>query len=149
MQFPLNIELHRSKRLVFLLLLIHGAAVACCWVLPWPLAWRSVAVLLVVLSLVRALRPARVVGLRLPARDRLECRLADGRLVPAQALPESTVHSALVVLRLRLELQGKRGRRCTLVILPDQLDRQRFRRLRVCLRWQAEAGPKAGAGTDA
>ena len=147
MQFPLTIELHRSKLLLSLLLLIHATAAVAGGLLPWPLSWRGVLFLLVVLSLVRALRPPRVVGLRFRAHDRLECRLRDGRWVGAAVEAESSVFAQLVVLRLRLDegekadKGGMRRRRCALVILPDQLAAQDFRRLRVCLRWQAGGEP--------
>ena len=142
MQFPLVIELRRSRLRVFLLVLSHGTAVVACWLLPWPLAWRGVVLLLVALSLLRALRPERIVGLRLAAPDRLACRLADGRLVGATVQAESSVFTRLIVLRLRLDEEGRPGRPCALVIVPDQLEAQQFRRLRVCLRWRAEHEPK-------
>ena len=161
MQFPLHIELHRSKLLFFLLLLIHATAAIACGLLPWPLPGRGVLLLLVLLSLVRALRRPRVVGLRVRAHDRLECRLADGRWVSAAVRAESSVFAQLVVLRLQLDegeddsKGGTQQRRCALVILPDQLDAQDFRRLRVCLRWQADGEPRSRrsrpptAGNDA
>ena len=145
MQFPLVIELRRSRLLVFLLVLIHGTAAVAGGLLPWPLAWRSVVLLLVALSLVRALRPERIVGLRLAAPDRLECRLADGRWVAATAQAESSVFAQLIVLRLCLDEDGRPGRHCALVILPDQLEVQQFRRLRVCLRWRAESDSRSDA----
>ena len=144
MQFPLLIELRRSRHLVYLLVLIHGTAAVAGWLLPWSLAWRGVLLLLVALSLLRALRPARIVGLRLPSPDRLECRLADGRWVGATVHAESTVFAQLVVLRLRLDEEPRSRRRYTLTILPDQLDKQQFRRLRVCLRWRTEPESRNG-----
>ena len=143
MQFPLVIELRRSRLLVFLLVLIHGTAVVACWLLPWPLAWRGAVMLFVALSLLRALHPAYVVGLRLAAPDRLECRLADGHLVGATVQAQSSVFARLIVLRLRLDEEGKPGRFRALVILPDQLETQQFCRLRVCLRGLAGDEPRS------
>ena len=153
MQFPLTVELHRSKLLFSLLVLIHATAGIATGLLPWPLPWRAVLLLLVLLSLVRALRPPRVVGLRFRAHDRLECRLADGRWVGAAVQPESSVFAQLVVLRLHLgdgEMGGHGGtqrHRCALAILPDQLSAPDFRRLRVCLRWAV--GGESGSNPPA
>ena len=135
MQFPVSIELHRSTLLFLLLVAMHGAAAAGAVVLPWPLAWRVFLLVLVGGSLAWAWRRSPVVGLWLVARDRIECVQADGRRIAAQALPESTVISWMIVLRLRLE--GEK-RICALVVLPDQMKRDEFRRLRLWLRWQVE-----------
>ena len=141
MQFPIRIELHRSTHLLFLLVFLHAAAAACICVLPWPVSWRSLGLLPIVGSLVYALRRPRITGLRLAAGDRLECFLADGSRVAARVLRDSTVFSRLVVLRLRL---GEERRTSSLVVLPDQVDAEEYRLLRLWLRWHAE--PKGDGG---
>ena len=139
MQFPISIELHRSKLLFLLLVALHGGAAAGVAVLPWPPGARALLLLLIGASLLWAVRRLPLAGLWLVARDRIECVQADGRRVSAEVLPDSTVFSWMIVLRLRLE--GEK-RTCALVVLPDQLTRDKFRQLRLWLRWQAE--PKDG-----
>lgn len=142
MQFPVNIGLHRSRVLLFLLLLLHGVAAACVMVLPWAMLWRVVALLTVGVSLFAALRRPRIVGLRLVTKDRLECLLVDGSCVAAKTLPDSTVFARMLVLRLRL---GEERRISQLVVFYDQLGADEFRRLRLWLRWQGEPRKDAGA----
>lgn len=121
---------------------MHAIAAGCLVALPWPWLLRGVLLLLVAGSLGYALRPSRIVGLRLAARDRLECLLAGGDRVAATVLDDSAVFSRLIVLRLRI---GEEARASSLVLLPDQLPAEQFRLLRLWLRWHAE--PKSGDGT--
>ena len=102
---------------------------------------RGILLLAVGISLGCALRPSRIVGLRLAARDRLECLLAGGDRVAATVLADSTVFTRLIVLRLRL---GEETRVSSLAVLPDQMSAPQFRLLRLWLRWHAE--PKEDAG---
>jgi hypothetical protein len=141
-QFPLAIGLHRSSFLILLLVLLHSLAAACLIALPWSLALRGVLLVLVGLSLGNALRRPRIIGLRLCARDRLDCLLADGNHVTAKALPDCTVFARLIVLRLRI---GEEARVNSLTLFPDQMSAEQFRLLRLWLRWHAE--PKDGDGT--
>ena len=67
----------------------------------------------------------------------------DGRRVDAQVLPESTVFSWLVVLRFLVA--GER-RTQTLTLFPDQMSRDEFRMLCVCLRWNLPAGKRDEPG---
>ncbi len=137
MQFPIVIGLHRSLLLSILLVLMHALAALCVVVLPW--LWRCVLWLALAYSLRCALRPQRIVGLRLAARDRLECLCASGDYVAATVLDDSTVFSRLIVLRLRI---GEQRRSSSLVLLPDQMPAEQYRLLRLWLRWHAE--PKDG-----
>ena len=139
MQFPIVIGLHRSILLSILLVLMHAAAAACLVVLPWPWILRGVFLLLVGGSLGYSLRRPKIVGLRLAARDRFECLLADGDRVAATVLADSTVFAQLIVLRLRI---GEEVRVSSLVLLPDQMPAEQFRVLRLWLRWHAE--PRSG-----
>lgn len=137
MQFPIVIGLHRSLLLSILLVLMHAMAAVCLVVLPW--LWCCVLWLALACSLHCALRSPRVVGLRLAARDRLECLLADGDWLAATVLADSTVFARLIVLRLRI---GEEQRESSLVLLPDQMPADQYRLLRLWLRWHAE--PKSG-----
>ena len=118
---------------------MHAVAAGCLVALPWSWLLRGVFLLLLAGSLGYALRAPRIVGLRLAARDRLECLLADGDRVAVTVLADSTVFSRLIVLRLRV---GEEARVSSLVLLPDQMPAEQFRVLRLWLRWHAE--PKSG-----
>ncbi|MFZ4536821.1 protein YgfX [Propionivibrio sp.] len=141
MQFPVSIELHRSHLLSLLLVLFHTLAAGCVIALPWVLPLRAVLLVLIGLSLWHAMRPGRIVGLRIGARDRLDCLLADGSRVAVTALPDSTVFIRLIVLRLRI---GEEKRVSRLSLLPDTMSAEQFRLLRLWLRWHAEPNEHAG-----
>jgi len=118
---------------------MHAVAAGCLVALPWSWLLRGVLLLLLAGSLGYALRAPRIVGLRLAARDRLECLLADGDRVAVTVLADSTVFSRLIVLRLRV---GEEAWVNSLVLLPDQMPAEQFRVLRLWLRWHAE--PRSG-----
>jgi hypothetical protein len=132
--FPVAIELHRSRLLSLLLALFHAAAAGCVIVLPWPWPLRSLLLAGVGWSAWHVLRAPRIAGLRISARDRLDCSLANGDRVALVVQPDSTVFSRLIVLRLRV---GEEKRISSLVLLPDQMSAEQFRVLRLWLRWHA------------
>jgi toxin CptA len=141
-QFPVSIELHRSRILSLLIVLIHAIAAGCAGVLSWPWQVRLLLLVLVGASLKHAIRPPKILGLRLYRRDRLECWLVDGHFIPLAVLPDSTVFSRLIVLRLRM---GEAKQICHLALLPDQMTAEQFRVLRFWLRWRTE--PKKDVGS--
>jgi len=140
-QFPITIELRRSRLLVVLLVLAHGLAAVCVFALPWPWLLRGALLLAIGVSLGCALRPSRIIGLRLCAPDRLDGMLLEGSGLKLDLQPESTVFSQLIALRLRL---GEAKRVSSLVLLPDQMSAEQFRLLRLWLRWRAEPKERAG-----
>lgn len=142
MQFPVSIELHRSRFLSLLLVLSHALAFACVLVLPWPWPWRLLLLALIGASFWRAWRPSAFRVLCLCGADRLDCCLADGSRAALEVQADSTVFRLLIVLRLRI---GDEKRISSLTLLPDQMSSEQFRALRLWLRWHAEA--KKGAGT--
>lgn len=142
MQFPVSIELQHSHFLTLLLVLFHTLAVGSVIALPCDWLLRCVLLLLVACSLWYSLRPPRILGLRISGRDGLDACLADGNRVAIMALPDSTVFTQLIVLRLRI---GDEKRVSSLALLPDQMSAEQFRWLRLWLRWLAE--PKEDVGT--
>ena len=140
-QFPVSIELHRSRFLSFLLVLSHALAFACVFVLPWP--WRLPLLALIGVSFWRAWRPSLFRVLCLCGADRLDCCLLDGSRAALEVQADSTVFRLLIVLRLRI---GDEKRISSLTLLPDQMSGEQFRALRLWLRWHAE--PKKDAGTS-
>ena len=153
MQFPITIGLHRSRfwrrGLIGLALLAFGLG----WFFPvvWPLRlayWCLVAGLFGL-----AWRSSGLVGaghcLRLQATGELYFLQGGQALDDATAvsvLASSVVHPWLSVLHLK----APTGERHNLVLWPDSLNPDDFRRLRVFLRWRlafsADAGePSAGS----
>jgi hypothetical protein len=86
--------------------------------------------------------PARIHRLVWEADDDWTLWCNDSTELVGQLRPESYESTWLVILRLQLQQGGRR----TIVILPDMLDRQSFRRLRVRLRQArlAEAAEETG-----
>jgi len=138
---PVEITLRASRLLAACLIVLH--AVVLVLTLVMPLLWESVLprpalVLALTASLAyhlaqHALRrlPGSVTGLNLALDGAFAIRRG-GDWLPAEVLGSSFVHPHLTVLSLRLE-----GRRFAthVVLVPDALDAEAFRRLRVWLRW--------------
>ncbi len=142
-----QIELSPSRYLAFILVSVHGAAsLVPLLVLPW---WAgSTIVLMLLLGLRHYL--LRDAWLRLPhscARLVLEEEGAvlvrrDGAELSCRILPGSMVTPWLTVLNILP--QGARFAR-SVVILPDSLDAESFRQLRVWLRWGSHS-PRTDSG---
>lgn len=143
MQFPIQIELRRSRLLAFLIVVLHVLAVGCLWLLPWPAVARGLLMLIVALSAGYALRASPVIGLRLGERGELAILQADSEPIAAAVHPDSAVFSWLVVLRVRGERDARLG---SLVLLPDSMSAGQFRLLRLWLRWLAS--PSGGQTVD-
>jgi hypothetical protein len=131
-RFPVFIGLRRSYFLAASVCVMHGAAAGAFLVLPWPLPMRMVLLIVLAVSLWHTLRPARIRSLRLHQNGDLECVLSDGTSRPASPLPDTTVFSWLVVLRL--EVEGEQ-RTVSLPLFPDHMSGDEFRILRLWLRW--------------
>jgi len=139
-QFPIQIELRRSRLLLPLLLAVHVLALASVAGLPWPWEIRALPVVAIGVSAVSALydaaRPAGILALRLSDKRGIACIVAGGDPVPATVLPGSTVFGCLIVLRVRM---GETGGVTSLPLLPDSMSAEEFRALSLWLRWQAAA----------
>jgi toxin CptA len=139
-------RLRPSRMLAAAIALAHlAAALAALVALPGPAA--AVVAAGVALSTVVQLRgalqraPESVAGLELGADGGIAVAGPSGEWTAAQLRTAAVPAAWLAVLILR----DGAGRRRAAVVLPDALDREAFRRLRVWLRWGPVAGP---AGTD-
>jgi hypothetical protein len=141
-QFPVHIELHRSRLLSLSLIVFHAIAATCVMVLPWHWALQFLLGTLLGASLWYALRPPEIVALRLSERAGLDCILSGGDRISVQIFPDSTAFSQLLVLRLRF---GDTRRVKNLVLLPDSISSEQFRVLRLWLRWQTSEGAATSA----
>lgn len=143
MQFPIHIELRRSRLLSALTGLLHIVAAASLLFLPWPPAPRYLLLVVVALSAGFALRRSPFVGLRLLDNGALACRLASGEHLAVAVQPDSVVFSPLIVLRVR---DGDTGRRYSLALLPDSMSAEQFRLLRLWLRWRTDPSDRVEGG---
>ncbi len=143
MQLPLTLSLRRSRRLTVRLAAAHAMAAAA--VLPLSLPWWLKIVLLTAIlgstwrSLIRLRGPRRICRLTLKDDGQLAFSRADGSAGEARLHPQTTVMAFLCVLLLRV-----RGRVEALVLLPDALDAEDFRQLRLWLRWRGAREGEVG-----
>lgn len=143
MQFPINIELRRSRLLALLLVSAHTLAFFSILVLAWPWApgWKAPLFLAIAFSLFRSLAADRVTHLRLLDKGALHWAEKDGEWRSAEVLPGTTVFAGLVVLRFS---PAGGGSVISLTLLPDSMEAESFRALRVCLRWSTKRGVAHG-----
>lgn len=146
----MRIELQASRTLALTLALAHAAAAGA--VFASLAQWHFGVVAGVVLAASgcwtirrHALLRARCAVARLELRGECECLTTqrDGSSVSGRIRGSSYVSTWLVVLHLYEP--GRRSERC-IVLLPDSTHRDRFRRLRVRLRWCATHPSRMIAG---
>ncbi|MHB1621159.1 MAG: protein YgfX [Sulfuricella sp.] len=136
----LTIVVGPSRRLAGLLVGMHGFAAAMVWLAPLP-HWLAVLLMPVLLGSAwhtlrrdgfRTLRHS-LIGLRLDADCCCEFQTRAGVWHEAVLLGSSFVAPHLTVLNLK-PAGGRRVKH--MVILPDAVDAEDFRRLRVWLKWR-------------
>jgi toxin CptA len=136
----LTIAVGPSRRLAGLLAGMHGFAAALFWLAPLP-HWLAVLLMAVLLgSAWRTLRrdgfrtlPHSLIALRLDADCCCEFQTRAGAWHEATLLGSSFVAPYLTVLNLK-PAGGRLVKH--LVILPDAVNAEDFRRLRVWLKWR-------------
>lgn len=138
MQTTLHLELRPSRWLIAYILLAHGLGLGLVWApsLAWPLTLTLSA--LVVLSLWHNLtlygwrkHPRAVAAIRLHADFSVEAQVA-GQWQSCVLAASSYVGTYLLILQLRSSAWYWP---CTVIVLPDNLDADLFRRVRIWLRW--------------
>ncbi|WP_176754619.1 protein YgfX [Nitrosospira sp. Nl5] len=145
----LIIRLDRSIRLAMTLSLAHFFAIGILWPLMLPMAAKLIGTVILAASLIFYLRhyallrsPGSVVSLELS--DEMVCTLETrhGERIPCMLLGSSFVAPYLAVLDWKpMELRAsllpwQRFPARSVVILPDGIDAEEFRQLRVLLRWK-------------
>lgn len=156
---PVTLRLGKSRRLSWLLLAIslmaQGALLTLALSLPYPwllklLAWLAASLLLAWLSWQALNQHAwrqsadAVVLLALDREGGFSLTMQDGRQLPVSLLDNSVVFASVCLLNFRLatgqgqgwlkrKMSGRNNITC--LILPDAVDADEFRRLRVWLRW--------------
>ena len=137
----------RSSRTLAVLLGASGLG-ACALLIFLPMSpWLAgLIIVVVVLAVAHALAlhallmlPAAVMNIEITAQGEMYCTLRSGARVVVTVLGNSTVMPWLTVLNLR---QAERRLARHVVLLPDSMAADEFRRLRVWLRWGSQALPK-------
>jgi toxin CptA len=130
---PVTLSLRSSRHLRLVLTAAHGLAGAAVLPLHLPTSVRLALLMVLAVSMLATLtRRESIEALRLGARGEIDVISKVGAGGTATILSENTVLPGLVVLVLRLD-----GRRRTLVLLPDGVEGDGFRRLRVWLATRA------------
>lgn len=145
---PVRLSLRPSLPLAVLLGAVTlGATAVVVW-MPIP-AWLALAVCLVIVpTAFHAIRrdallrpPAAITVLEVTSSGELRCQVGTGDWLSARILDSSTVMPWLTVLNLKLP---GRFLACHVLVTPDRVDAEEFRRLRVWLKWgsrEAENDP--------
>jgi toxin CptA len=137
----LKISIKPSRRLALLLCLAHAAAAAAVLVIDLPL-WLSIVLLLIIGTSCGVYLPGRallrgggaIVGLEINDDGALSYQMRGGEWREGMLLGSSFVSPYLTILNIRTE-QKFLARH--VVIMPDCVDAEDFRRLRVRLRYGA------------
>ncbi len=141
----LKIKLRPSWLLAGVLTLAHGGAVAVMWcidVRPWFAASASIILLVHLVVVLRArallLTAGAVVALEVSSDNVLSVQTRETDWREFEVLGTTFVMPCLTILNLRPHAGGPVQR---VVILPDSLHMEDFRKLRVWLRWKENAAP--------
>ncbi len=115
--------------LLVVLSIMHLLAVASVWVLPWPMALSLT--VLTAFSFVWCWRRKRLVVLKMNVKGELFVQQQEEWL-ETKVLSSSLVLPYLTVLNLKVP---NRRWSFNVLVLPDSVDAESFRRLRVWLKW--------------
>ena len=128
-----------------ILVLAHGAAIAMVVLAGMPPWLELIAIAALVASLVFDVRqtallraPDAVIALEITPDDKFSIRTRRGGWIECEVLGSTYVISFLTILNLK-GIDSGRNKRA--VILPDSLDAEDFRKLRVWLRWKRGPQP--------
>lgn len=127
---PLVVTIGSSRQLRILLAVVHAASALAIFLAALPALWQWIGAGLLIISLAYYSRPAQTVRLRGNRDGKLEIWHAT-HWQAAVLARSSTVLPNCTVLQLSVD-----HRKRYLIILPDSLPTEDFRRLRVWLRWQ-------------
>lgn len=141
----MKIILRPSRILTAILVLAHGAAIAVVALAGMPFWLELIAIAALVASLVFDVRqtallraPDAVITLEIASDDKLSIQTRRSEWIECEVLGSTYVTSFLTILNLKGRDSGRNTRA---VILPDSLDAEDFRKLRVWLRWKREPQP--------
>ncbi len=138
----LKVRLRPSWILAAILAAAHGAAIVIIALVSMALWLQLIAIAALAASLIYEIRhtvllraPDAVVALEIASDDALSIQTRGGDWIRCEVLGSTYVTYLLVILNLK-DLEHGRVKRA--VILPDSIDAEDFRKLRVWLRWKGE-----------
>jgi toxin CptA len=138
----LRVSLRPSWILAAILTIAHGAAIAVIALLSVPLWLQVIVIAALVASLVFETRktallraPDAVIALEIASDDLLSVQTRRGDWIECEVLGSTCVIFFLAIVNLKEQGSGRVKRA---VILPDSIDAEDFRKLRVWLRWKGE-----------
>ena len=141
----LNIRLKPSGYLTLLLSVAHTIAIGLVLALPLPIELKLVTTLVFCVSLVfylkrnaRLAAPNSIIALEVKEDCTCAIETRSGKRLDCILLPTSYVSVSLTILNLKAD--GEMLAR-HVVILPDSLNPEDFRKLRVLLRWKYKHAP--------
>jgi toxin CptA len=144
MGMQLNYKLRPSRFLALLYVLLCALSLVSIWALPLPFAGLLAFTLIVLcwtgyylLLDANLSRECSCVAFRLEGQDEIVLVLRSGTHLSGRVSADSMVTPFLVALNV--VLKERRGRR-SLIILPDAMGADSFRRLRVALKWGGKSG---------
>jgi toxin CptA len=123
--------------------IVHVAAAVLLWIVPVPVTVKAALTLAVAVSLIyfmardAALHAARsIVALELREDGGIACQTRNGAWLECVLLGSSYVSPGMTVVNL--QARGWLGYR-RVILVPDNVDAEDFRRLRTWLRWRGAA----------
>jgi hypothetical protein len=126
---------------------VHLSATGVIWLVPVPVAVKASITLAIAASLVffmardAALHAAQsIVAIELKEDGAIACQTRRGEWLDCDLLGSSYVSAQMTVINLRP--RGWRRFR-PVILVPDNVDRRDFRRLRIWLRWKSGAGAES------
>ena len=136
----MSIHIKPSLQLVILLSLVHFVATGLLWTLALTLGIKAIGTFVLIISLIYylkqdALLTANNAVVAFALSDEMQCALTtrSGESIACSILGSTFVAPYLTVLNLKpVENFFTRS----VVILPDSMDAEEFRQLRVWLRWR-------------
>jgi hypothetical protein len=131
---PVHLAVRRSRRLTVLLVVMHAGALGAALAIALPWWGRLVFTALVLLSAWRALR-RYVIATKAPVRDLLWRSDGGFEVTTPTGIEEAVLRSVEVVepWLTVFVLRTRSGRNVPVVLLPDAVEVEPFRRLRVRL----------------
>ncbi len=141
----LNVRLKPSWYLALWLCVAHAIAIGMVLALPLPIGLKLVTTLVICISLVfyfmrnaRLAAPNSIIALEVKEDCTCAIETRSGKRLDCILLPTSYVSVSLTILNLKAD--GEMLAR-HVVILPDSLNPEDFRKLRVLLRWKYKHAP--------
>lgn len=136
----MSIHIKPSLQLVILLSLVHFVATGLLWMLALTLGIKAMGTFVLIISLIYylkqdALLTANNAVVALALSDEMQCALTtrSGESIACSILGSTFVAPYLTVLNLK---PAENFFTRSVVILPDSMDVEEFRQLRVWLRWK-------------